>query len=175
MRKFMGYHASQLRLIVSRFDSAPKHKHVAPRQRERVHGFVIHTMKLPGILHAPRGQLGRQLEPQLRQISVHTVILAERQLALSILGRLLAQVDILLRRKHVPAGFELCPLRSYARRPKAAQCRQDCHPRKASPIGGAPEATSLSGFTATSIPKDSHAGPYWEALRGRLGARHLSP
>ena len=114
----MGHHARKLRLIVRGFDRSAIYKHISARQGKRIDGFVVHAMKFEGVLHSTRGQLLRQPRAQLCQVSIDSWGIAKRQLLFRIGGSSLAEGDVVLGRKLVPARFELRPLRRRTRNQK---------------------------------------------------------
>src|SRR6266849_4285908 len=124
VRQLVRHHSRELRLIVRGFDRAAVHKHVSSRQSKSIDGFVIHAVKFERILHAARGQLLRQPRAQFCQVSIDLRRVAKRQLLLSTRGSPLAKGYVILRRKPVPARFELSPLRRRVRNQKQGQAQK---------------------------------------------------
>ncbi len=147
VREFVRHHGRQLRFVVGRLDHPAVYEHVSARQSERVDGFVIYTVEFERILHPARGELCDKLEPELCKVRVHFRIVAERQVPLRVQGGPLPELDILLRREHVPAGLQRGTLR---------HCSRNTWETKNSQQGSAPNEnveclSRANGFPALGI------------------------
>ena len=116
VRKLVRHHSGKLRFIVGHLDRSAIDKNVSAGQGKGIDGLVIHTMKFEGVLHAASRELFDQPHSQLRQIGIDSGRMAKRQLFFCIRGSLLAQLDVLLRREHVPSRPKHGALRGGRRR-----------------------------------------------------------
>ena len=105
VRNLVADHARQLRLIVGGLDQAAVHVHVSARKGKRVDVRHVHAFELVGILLA--GSKLRQTLPELVQVTVHLLVFQHGKLLFGLLRKLCAELDVVLRRKQVPAGFQL--------------------------------------------------------------------
>src|SRR5258708_10596346 len=145
VRQFMGYHSSALRLIVRGCDNAAVHKHISAGQRKGIDGLIVHAMKFERIRHTTRGQLLIQPRAELCQVRIHPRCIAKRQLLLRIGGGSFAEGYVVLRRKPVPARFELCPVRGCNRNREEAQGQEKAG-RSPMMSSGRPEPSMPSPF-----------------------------
>jgi hypothetical protein len=110
VREFVRHNRGKLCFVVRHFDSTAIDENIAAGQRKRVDGLIVDAVKFERVLHSSRGKFRGQSRPELGQVSIHFGIIAKRQLPLRIGSRPFSDFDVLLRRKHVPARLELCPL-----------------------------------------------------------------
>jgi hypothetical protein len=97
MRKLMRHNSGELRFIVGSLDRTAIDENVATRKSEGVDRLVVYAVKLKGVLHTARRELGRQPKAQLREVSIHFRIIAEWKLLLCLLRELLALLHVCLR------------------------------------------------------------------------------
>src|SRR5215469_14822348 len=107
MRKLMGHHGGKLCFVVSGLDRASVYENKATREGKRVDGLVVNAMKLPGIGEAGGVQMLHETFSDFREISIHSRIIAHRHRPLDLIGRLAAQLNVLLGSEGIDSRLEL--------------------------------------------------------------------
>ncbi len=149
VRQLMRHHCRELCFIVRGFDCAAVYEHISAGQRKSIDGFIVHAMKFEWILHAARGQLLRQARAQLCQVSIHLRRVAKRQLLFRIGGGSLAEGNVVLWRKPVPAWLKGSSLPRCAGNQKQRQAQKEPG-RQFEVCSGRPQ--SLPGLPCESFP-----------------------
>src|SRR3974377_516941 len=101
MRKLMSHHSGKLCFVVGGLYRASVYENKSTRKSKRVDGLVVHAVEFPGILDPPGIEMLDQMLPDFGQIGVHLGVVAHWHGLLDLIGRLAAELNVLLRSKRI--------------------------------------------------------------------------